>query len=134
MRLERRILALLDASGVKETTGKARGLAWVGYPRVADKAALSHSSHPIDHDRHRIAGRVQIAECLLNQFTSIAFLKIPKDREIRISMDGRGAWMDTDFVEQRAIECKKICPRACASRPEARAGIGWNIFVFFTTR
>jgi putative transposase len=35
-----------------------------------------------------------------SQFTSTAFTKVLKDRNIAISMDGRGAWKDNVFVEQ----------------------------------
>ncbi len=61
-----------------------------------------------------------------SQFTSIAFTKILKDRNIEISMDGRGAWKDNVFVERlwRSIKYEEIYRRAYASVPEARAGIG----------
>lgn len=61
-----------------------------------------------------------------SQFTSIAFTKILKDRNIEISMDGRGAWKDNVFVERllRSIKYEEIYLRAYASVPDARAGIG----------
>jgi len=61
-----------------------------------------------------------------SQFTSIAFTKILKDRNIAISMDGRGAWKDNVFVERlwRSIKYEEIYLRAYACVPEARAGIG----------
>ncbi len=34
-----------------------------------------------------------------NQFTSIDFIKVLKDADIQISMDGKGAWRDNVFVE-----------------------------------
>ena len=61
-----------------------------------------------------------------SQFTSLAFTKILKDREIAISMDGRGAWKDNVFVERlwRSIKYEEIYLRAYASVPDAREGIG----------
>ena len=56
----------------------------------------------------------------------MAFTEILKDREIKISMDGKGAWRDDVFVERlwRSIKYEEIYLKACASAPEARAGIG----------
>jgi putative transposase len=61
-----------------------------------------------------------------SQFTSTAFTQLLKDRNIKISMDGRGAWKDNVFVERlwRSIKYEEIYLRAYASVPEARAGIG----------
>jgi putative transposase len=61
-----------------------------------------------------------------SQFTSIAFTQLLKDRNIEISMDGRGAWKDNVFVERlwRSIKYEEIYLRAYASVTEARAGIG----------
>ena len=70
-----------------------------------------------------------------SQFTSMAFTKILKDRNIAISMDGKGAWRDNVFVERlwRSIKYEEIYLRAYASVPEARAGIGRYI-VFYNTK
>ena len=45
-------------------------------------------------------------------------------REIKISMDGKGAWRDNVFVERlwRSIKYEEVSLRAYASVPEARAG------------
>ena len=61
-----------------------------------------------------------------SQFTSTAFTQLLKDRNIEISMDGRGAWKDNVFVERlwRSIKYEEIYLRAYASVPQARAGIG----------
>ena len=63
---------------------------------------------------------------IVSQFTSTAFTQLLKDRNIEISMDGRGAWKDNVFVERlwRSIKYEEIYLRAYASVPEARAGIG----------
>lgn len=61
-----------------------------------------------------------------SQFTSIDFIKVLAAREIKISMDGRGAWRDNVFVERlwRTIKYEEVYLRAYASVSEARAGIG----------
>jgi len=61
-----------------------------------------------------------------SQFTSTDFIKVLASREIRISMDGKGAWRDNVFVERlwRTIKYEEVYLRAYASVPEARAGIG----------
>ena len=57
---------------------------------------------------------------------STDFLKVLAAREIKISMDGKGAWRDNVFVERlwRTIKYEEVYLRAYASVPEARAGIG----------
>ena len=61
-----------------------------------------------------------------SQFTSTDFIKVLAAREIKINMDGKGAWRDTVFVERlwRSIKYEEVCLRAYAGVPEARAGIG----------
>jgi len=47
-------------------------------------------------------------------------------REIRVSMDGKGAWRDNVFVERlwRTIKYEEVYLHAYDSVPEARAAIG----------
>jgi len=61
-----------------------------------------------------------------SQFTSTEFIKVLAAREIKISMDGKGAWRDNVFVERlwRTIKYEEVYLRAYASVSEARAGIG----------
>ncbi len=61
-----------------------------------------------------------------SQFTSADFIKVLKDAEIAISMDGKGAWRDNVFVERlwRTIKYEEVYLRAYASVTEARASIG----------
>ena len=61
-----------------------------------------------------------------SQFTSTDFIKVLTAREIKISMDGKGAWRDNVFVERlwRTIKYEEVYLRAYASVSEARAGIG----------
>jgi transposase InsO family protein len=70
-----------------------------------------------------------------SQFTSTDFVKVLAAREIKISMDGKGAWRDNVFVERlwRSIKCEEVYLRAYPSVSEARAGIG-RYLTFHNTR
>jgi putative transposase len=70
-----------------------------------------------------------------SQFTSTDFIKALADREIKISMDGKGAWRDNVFLERlwRTITYEDVYLRAYASVSEARAGIG-RYLNFYNTR
>jgi putative transposase len=61
-----------------------------------------------------------------SQFTSIEFIKVLKNAEIAISMDGKGAWRDNVFVERlwRTVKYEEVYLRAYGSVSEARASIG----------
>lgn len=50
-------------------------------------------------------------------------------REIKISMDGKGAWRDNVFVERlwRTIKYEEVYLRAYVGVSEARASIGYFI-------
>jgi putative transposase len=65
------------------------------------------------------------------QFTSGDFTGRLTAAGIRISMDGRGRWMDNVFIERlwRSIKYEEVYLKAYAGGREARAGIGdWMIF------
>ena len=53
-----------------------------------------------------------------SQFTSVDFIKVLKDAEIAISMDGKGAWRDNVFVERlwRTIKYEEVYLHAYAQR------------------
>jgi putative transposase len=61
-----------------------------------------------------------------SQFTAGEFVDLLASRNIRISMDGRGAWRDNVFVERfwRSIKYEEVYLRAYASASEAKASIG----------
>ncbi|MGH8648054.1 MAG: transposase, partial [Burkholderiales bacterium] len=62
-----------------------------------------------------------------SQFTSCEFTELLKSHDIRISMDGRGRWLDNVFVERlwRSLKYEEVHLKAYADGREARAGIGW---------
>jgi putative transposase len=57
-----------------------------------------------------------------SQFTSDAFTRILKAHNIRISMDGRGRWMDNVFIERlwKSVKYEEVYLKACNSIAEAR--------------
>jgi len=61
-----------------------------------------------------------------SQFTSTEFIKVLANNDIKISMDGKGAWRDNVFVERlwRTIKYEEVYLRAYASVTEARQSIG----------
>jgi putative transposase len=71
-----------------------------------------------------------------SQFTSTEFIKVLADREIKISMDGKGAWRDNVFVERlwRTIKYEEVYLRAYANVPEARTSIGRYIGFYNSRR
>ena len=66
-----------------------------------------------------------------SQFTSAAFTGALAAAGIRISMDGRGRWMDNVFIERlwRSLKHEDVYLKGYADGREARAGIGaWIAF------
>lgn len=61
-----------------------------------------------------------------SQFTSAAFTGLLKEREIRISQDGKGRYRDNIFVERlwRSVKYEEVYIKAYSQVLEARAGIG----------
>ena len=61
-----------------------------------------------------------------SQFTSFAFTNTLRDADIRISMDGRGRWMDNVFIERlwRSLKYECVFLNAFETGSEARTGIG----------
>src|SRR5215213_9528511 len=60
-----------------------------------------------------------------SQFTSAAFTGVLAAAGIRISMDGRGRWMDNVFIERlwRSLKHEEVYLKGYADGREARAGI-----------
>jgi putative transposase len=70
-----------------------------------------------------------------SQFTGAAFIDLLKSRQIRISMDGRGAWRDNVFVERlwKSIKYEEVYLHAYDSVSAAHAGIARYV-AFYNTR
>lgn len=69
------------------------------------------------------------------QFTSEAFTSALKAAHIKISMDGKGRWMDNVFVERlwRSVKYEEVYLRAYESVTEARTRIGYY-FRFYNSQ
>jgi putative transposase len=67
-----------------------------------------------------------------SQFTSEDFTGVLKQHGIRISMDGKGRWVDNVFVERpwRSVKYEEVYLRAYDSIPDARASLG-RYFAFY---
>jgi putative transposase len=65
------------------------------------------------------------------QFTSAAVLEELETRGVRVSMDGRGRFLDNIFIERlwRSLKYEDVYIKAYATVPEARGGISaWLTF------
>ncbi len=70
-----------------------------------------------------------------SQFTSEAFTGVLKDHGIKISMDGKGRWVDNVFVERlwRSVKYEDVYLRAYETPTELRAGLA-RYFEFYNPR
>jgi putative transposase len=61
-----------------------------------------------------------------SQFTSLAFTQVLKDADVKISMDGRGRWMDNVMIERlwRSLKYECVYLQAFETGSQARTGIG----------
>jgi len=60
-----------------------------------------------------------------SQFTSEAFTDMLSAQDVRISMDGKGRWMDNVFIERlwRSVKYEEVYLKAYGSMSEARQGL-----------
>ena len=66
-----------------------------------------------------------------SQFTSADFTGVLIEADVRISMDGRGRWMDNVFIERvwRSLKYEDVYLKGYADGRDAKAGISdWIIF------
>jgi putative transposase len=71
-----------------------------------------------------------------SQFTSFAFTHVLRSNGVRISMDGRGRWLDNVFIERlwRSLKYENVYLNAYETGSEARTGIGKWITFYNQTR
>lgn len=69
-----------------------------------------------------------------SQFTSDDFTQVLIDNDIKISMDGKGRWVDNVFVERlwRSVKYEEVYLKAYDSVAEARQSLG-SYFEFYNT-
>ena len=70
-----------------------------------------------------------------SQFTSKAFTGVLKQHDIRISMDGKGRWIDNVFIERlwRSVKYEEVYLHAYESLTQARRGLK-KYFEFYNTK
>jgi putative transposase len=70
-----------------------------------------------------------------SQFTSDEWIKVLKDENVKISMDGKGRWMDNVFIERlwRSLKYECLFLYDWAFGSEVRAGFA-NWFDFYNSR
>ena len=70
-----------------------------------------------------------------SQFTSNDFTQVLKDNNIKISMDGKGRWVDNVFVERlwKSVKYEHVYLHAYETVAEARAKLG-GYLAFFNSR
>lgn len=70
-----------------------------------------------------------------SQFTSVEFTGVLKANDIRISMDGKGRWLDNVFVERlwRSVKYEQVYLHAYESVNDAKQQLA-NYFAFYNTR
>lgn len=71
-----------------------------------------------------------------SQFTSAAFTQVLKDAKVKISMDGRGRWIDNRMIERlwRSLKYECVYLHAFETGSEARLGIGKWLEYYNTER
>jgi putative transposase len=71
-----------------------------------------------------------------SQFTSLAFTSVLREAEVRISMDGRGRWMDNVFIERlwRPVKYECVYLHAFETGSELKIGLGRWITYYNTQR
>jgi len=70
-----------------------------------------------------------------SQFTSDDWIKVLKQSNVAISMDGKGRWIDNVFIERlwRSVKYEEVYLHAYDNGSEARAGLT-KYFSFYNTR
>jgi putative transposase len=70
-----------------------------------------------------------------SQFTSEEFTGVLKQHDIRISMDGKGRWVDNVFVERlwRSVKYEEVYLRAYDNIRDARVSLG-RYFAFYNSK
>lgn len=70
-----------------------------------------------------------------SQFTSDDFTQVLKDNDIKISMDGKGRWVDNVFVERlwRSVKYEEVYLKAYDSVADAKSSLG-QYFDFYNAQ
>ena len=102
---------------------------WASRKVLASTVAITvEACHAVDvlHEAFTRHGQPEIVHTDQgSQFTAQAFVQAVKDRSCHLSMDGRGAWRDTVFVERlwKSVKYERVYLHAYDSVSEARQSI-----------
>lgn len=94
--------------------------------RCFERDGMPTSASPLLKRRSPATASPTSSIPIRGQFTSFAFTTTLKAAGIRISMDGRGRWMDNVFIERlwRSLKYECMFLNAFETGSEARSGIG----------
>jgi putative transposase len=114
----------------------------LGQPQGLGLAAVEHDWMPSSAWRRwrapwpATASPISSIPTRARKFTSFAFINTLREAGIRISMDGRGRWMDNVFIERlwRSLKYECVFLNAFETGSEARTGIGRWIGYYNTNR
>jgi putative transposase len=99
--------------------------------RVSNTMDVSFCTEALEEALHRY-GKPEIFNTDQgSQFTGFDFTGLLKDNDIKISMDGKGRWMDNVFIERlwRSLKYECVYLNAFDNGLQARKGIGeWLAF------
>lgn len=115
-------------------------LDWFSRKVLAWRLSVSLETAPCLEALNEAIGRFGAPEIMNtdqgSQFTSIDFIKALKNAEIKISMDGKGAWRDNVFIERlwRSIKYEEVYLRAYESVSGARESIRRYLHFYNTRR
>lgn len=107
-------------------------LAW----RLSNTMAVSFCVETLEEALARFAKPEIFNSDQGSQFTNAAFTQVLLRHEIKISMDGRGRWMDNVFIERlwRSMKHEDIYLKGYADGREAKASIAACMMFYNTQR
>lgn len=109
------LVAIMDWASLKVLAWRLSNTMDAGFCVAALEEALARYGKPEIFDTDQGS-----------QFTSQAFTGLLRDAVVRISMDGRGRWMEIFFIERlwRSLKYECVYPYAFETGSELRAGLG----------
>ena len=93
--------------------------------RLSNSMDTSFCIHALEEAIYRYGRPIIFNTDQGSQYTSEAFTQVLKDNDIRISMDGKGAWRDNVFVELlwRSVKYEEVYLNAYESMSEAKQSL-----------
>jgi transposase InsO family protein len=119
--------------GAEHSGRKRKGSGWSSVRGRCVMTTVGYDHHAINLDLGTFSGKSRGASrtARTKQGSPAAFTGVLASAGIRISMDGRGRWMDNVFIERlwRLLKHEDVYLRSYADGREAHAGIAsWTAF------